>query len=140
RHRDGREGDPGIGDGSYRFAVADVVPDEEPVPAAVLGPSGEVRDEARLRQLVEGGQEDASARAQRGLRAPVRPQTGQASPSGSGWPPQAGQSWTCSSTPSSSLTRHTRSRSSSTSTQTPAEAGKTTWSPGCTGICTPTWL
>ena len=30
-------------------------------------------------------------------------------------------------------------RSSSTSIHTPADAGKTTWSPGWTGICTPTW-
>src|SRR6185369_5199864 len=37
-------------------------------------------------------------------------------------------------TPRISRTRHTSSRSSSTSTQTPAERGKTTWSPGDTGI------
>ena len=43
-----------------------------------------------------------------------------------------------SSTPSSSPTRHTSSRSSSISTHAPAEAGNTTWSPGFTGICTPT--
>ena len=37
---------------------------------------------------------------------------------------------TNSSTPSSSPTRQTSRRSSSTSTQAPAENGKTTWSPG----------
>src|SRR5215217_8258330 len=40
--------------------------------------------------------------------------------------------------PGRSPTPQTRRRSSSTSTQTPAEAGKTTWSPGWTGIETPT--
>src|SRR3954453_13893527 len=40
--------------------------------------------------------------------------------------------------PSSSPTRQTSRRSSSTSTQVPAEAGKTTWSPGLTGMVTPT--
>ena len=44
---------------------------------------------------------------------------------------------TSSSTPSSWPTRHTRSRSSSTSTHTPALPGKTTWSPGATGILIP---
>ena len=44
---------------------------------------------------------------------------------------------TRSSTPSSSATRQTSRRSSSTSTHAPADAGKTTWSPGRTGICTP---
>ena len=39
--------------------------------------------------------------------------------------------------PSSSPTRHTSSRSSSTSTHAPADAGKTTWSPGLTGIRMP---
>src|SRR5699024_9658257 len=42
-----------------------------------------------------------------------------------------------SSTPSSSPTRQTSRRSSSTSTQAPAAAGKTTWSPGLTGIAIP---
>ena len=42
-----------------------------------------------------------------------------------------------SSTPRISPTRQTSSRSSSISTQTPAEDGKTTWSPGCTGMSTP---
>src|SRR4051794_28129742 len=42
-----------------------------------------------------------------------------------------------SSTPSISPTRQTSSRSSSISTQTPAEDGKTTWSPGWTGMSTP---
>src|SRR3954466_9012409 len=37
-------------------------------------------------------------------------------------------------TPRISRTRQTRSRSSSTSTQTPALRGNTTWSPGLTGI------
>src|SRR5829696_3642151 len=37
-------------------------------------------------------------------------------------------------TPRISRTRQTSSRSSSTSTQTPAERGNTTWSPGLTGI------
>src|SRR5215218_6128271 len=37
-------------------------------------------------------------------------------------------------TPRISRTRHTSSRSSSTSTHTPAERGNTTWSPGATGI------
>src|SRR3954452_3536978 len=41
---------------------------------------------------------------------------------------------TSSMTPSSSRTRQTSRRSSSTSTQTPADRGKTTWSPGLTGI------
>ncbi len=42
-----------------------------------------------------------------------------------------------SSTPSSWVTRQTSRRSSSISTQAPAAAGKTTWSPGWTGISTP---
>ena len=43
-----------------------------------------------------------------------------------------------SSTPSSMPTRQTSSRSSSISTHTPALPGKTTWSPGATGILIPT--
>ena len=42
-----------------------------------------------------------------------------------------------SSTPSSMPTRQTSSRSSSISTHTPALPGKTTWSPGATGILMP---
>ena len=70
---------------------------------------------------------------------PSRPHTGQDSWGPRGRPPQPGQSSTRSSTPSSSPTRQTSSRSSSTSTQAPAAAGNTTWSPGRTGITTPTW-
>ena len=50
----------------------------------------------------------------------------------------SGGSSSSSSTPSSCPTRHTSSRSSSMSTQTPALPGKTTWSPGATGILMPT--
>ena len=69
---------------------------------------------------------------------PSRPHTGHDSCEASGRPPHAGQSSTCSSTPSNSPTRQTNSRSSSTSIHVPAEAGNTTWSPGLTGIKTPT--
>jgi hypothetical protein len=70
---------------------------------------------------------------------PSRPHTAQDSPSGSGFPPHPGQFSSVSSTPSNSPTRHTSSRSSSTSIHAPADAGNTTWSPGRTGIAIPTF-
>ena len=42
-------------------ARSDVVPDEEPVPAALLGPDREVEPPAGLGQLVERGNEDRAA-------------------------------------------------------------------------------
>ena len=57
------ERDPWVGEGADRLAVAHVVPHEEAVPAARLGALREIGHHARLRQLLEGGDEDAVARA-----------------------------------------------------------------------------
>ena len=40
--------------------VADVIPQEEAVPAASLGAAGELGEQARFHQLVERRQEDAA--------------------------------------------------------------------------------
>ena len=94
------------GDGAARDLGAD---------RGVGAPSGRARGRRRARR-----------RAQGEATEPSRPHTGQDSLGSSARPPHSGQFSTCSSTPSSSPTRHTSSRSSSTSIHAPAEAGKTT--------------
>ena len=46
-----------------RLAVRDVVPDEEAVPAALLGARGELGDQRRLGELLERRYEDGMAGA-----------------------------------------------------------------------------
>ena len=58
-HRDRRERHPRVGERAHRRRVRHVVPDEEAVPAALLGARRQLAHDARLRQLLEGSHEDA---------------------------------------------------------------------------------
>ena len=61
--RDGDRGerDPRISESADGLAVGDVIPDEEPVPAALFSTNGEFGDQSGVGQLVEWGDENGSA-------------------------------------------------------------------------------
>jgi hypothetical protein len=65
RGRGGGKGDPGVGDGPHRRSVADVIPEEEAVPAAGLGARRELGEQVRVGELVERGGEDCALGAHR---------------------------------------------------------------------------
>jgi hypothetical protein len=61
RNGHGSERHPRVGDRADRLVERDVVPEKEPIPTALLGGRGELRDQPWLGQLPERGQEDAAA-------------------------------------------------------------------------------
>ena len=65
-HRHRGQCDPRISDPLDRRAMLEVVPDEEAVPAARLGPRGQLGHHARLGELLEGRDVDATADVQGG--------------------------------------------------------------------------
>jgi len=66
RARRGAERDPGVGDIPRRRGVADVVPQEEAIPPALLGARGKAGHKARVGELVEGGHEHSTPGAHAG--------------------------------------------------------------------------